>query len=240
MSGLAMARSAGRAALRVALLASMLMLVAGTSQADQRGGHSSGNTARSYGGSGHVYGGGGTHAQGGSGRAYAGGGHAYSGGGGRAYSGGSPAYSGGSGRVYAGGGRAYAGGGRTYGGAGYYRGGLRYHGGGGYRYVHPRSYVGFGIGYGSPYYYYPPAYAYYAEPCPVAVEAGAQIDVTNEPPAGCYYYDRFCDRRFSSLDEYTEHIENQDHPNTIEVVEKGSNDALRTLEFVRGYWQVRN
>ena len=49
---------------------------------------------------------------------------------------------------------------------------------------------------------------------------GHSIDVTNDPPAGCYYYDRFCDRQFSNLDDYTEHVESQDHPKTIEIIRK--------------------
>ena len=205
MNGLVSVRGAGSAALRVALLAAMLMLAAGLSQAAPDGGR------------------------------------AYSGGGGRAYSGGGGrAYSGGGGRTYSGGGgRAYSGGGgRTYGGGGRYYGGGRYRGPYGYRSMHPRTFVSLGIGPGLPY-YYPPAYRYYVEPYPVEVESGTSIDVTNEPPAGCYYYDRFCDRQFSNLDDYTDHLESQDHPKTIEIVQKDSGDGLRTLEFVDGYWSVK-
>jgi hypothetical protein len=105
-------------------------------------------------------------------------------------------------------------------------------------------------------YYRPPAYRYYVEPYPVETESGTsivtpsqlppvetesstQVDVTNEPPAGCYYYDRFCDRQFSNLDDYTEHVESQDHPKTIEIIQNDSGDTLRTLEFVGGYWSVQ-
>ncbi len=63
--------------------------------------------------------------------------------------------------------------------------------------------------------------------------------MTNDPPAGCYYYDPFCDKRFANLDDYTEHVDSQDHAKTIEIVEKDSGERLRTLEFVGGYWVVQ-
>jgi hypothetical protein len=252
MIGLASPRGAGSAALRVALLAAMLVLAAGTSQADPGDGRGYGRGGRMHGGAGergHDRGGDRTRRGGGDrdygradgghgGRSYGGGGQSY-GGGGRSYGGGSQSYGGG-GRSYGGGGHSYYGGGQTYGG--YYRGGVRYYDGGryygsyGYRYARPRTIVRFGIGLGLPY-YCPPAYRYYAHPYPVSVESG--IDVTNEPPAGCYYYDRFCDRQFANLDEYTDHLDDQDHPQTIEIVREDSGDAIRTLEFVGGYWSVK-
>jgi hypothetical protein len=59
--------------------------------------------------------------------------------------------------------------------------------------------------------------------------------VTNEPPAGCYYYDRFCDRQFSNLDDYTNHLDSQITRND-QIVNQDSDDTLRTLGFVDGYW----
>jgi hypothetical protein len=228
------------------------MLAADAVQADPggraHGGGRAGGGGHAYRGGGRTYGGGGYAYRGGGGT-YGGGGYAYRGGG-RTYGGGGDAYRG-SGRTYGGGGYAYRGGGRTYGGGGYaYRGGDRYYGGSGsyrvvrryagpyYRYYRPRTYVSFGFGLGAPYYHYPPAYGYYVEPYPV--EVGSPVDVTNEPPAGCYYYDRFCDRRFSDLDDYTDHLESQNHLKTIEIVQDDSGDALRTLELVDGYWRVRD
>ena len=72
-----------------------------------------------------------------------------------------------------------------------------------YRYGYPRSSVSFSFGFGTPYYYRPyhycaPVYAprsVYVEP--YSSYAEPEIDVTNLPPAGCYYYDPFCDERFS-------------------------------------------
>ena len=77
------------------------------------------------------------------------------------------------------------------------------------------------------------------QPPPVETESGTQVDVTNDPPAGCYYDDRFCDRQFSNLDDYTEHVDSQNHPKTIEIIRKDSGARLRTLEFVGGYWSVQ-
>ena len=246
MNGLASARGAGPSVLRVVLLATMLMVAAGTSQADQGGGRGSGRGRRARSGDRNHNGGGGrTHSSGGD--------RSHNGGGGRTYSGGDDrSYDGGGGRTYSGGGgRTYSGGGRTYGGVErYYGSSVRYYGGGGhyqgggyygsygYRHLRPRAFISFGIGLGLPY-YCPPAYRYRVEPYPVEVESGTSIDVSNEPPAGCYYYDRFCDRQFSNLDDYTDHLDGQDHPNTIEVVREDSGDALRTLEFVGGYWSVK-
>ena len=66
-----------------------------------------------------------------------------------------------------------------------------------------------------------------------------EIDVENEPPAGSYYHDPFCNRTFSTLDDYTEHLQSHHHTQTIEIIERSSGDRLRTLEFVDGYWQVQ-
>ena len=264
MNGLASARGAGSAALRGALLAAMLMLAAGTSQAAPEGGRGAGHGGRTYArGNGRTHGGGGDRSYGGGDRSDGGGNRSY-GGGDRSYGGGNRSRGVGSDRSYGGGGRPYVGGGgqtyvdrgglarsggtRDYGGARYH-GGARYYGGarycGGasyyepyvYRYVRPRPVVSFGIGLGVPY-SSPPVYRYEAEPQPVVVGPVASVDVTNEPPAGCYYYDRFCDRRFSNLDEYTDHLQGQDHAKTIEVVQEESGAGLRTLELVDGYWNV--
>ena len=63
------------------------------------------------------------------------------------------------------------------------------------------------------------------------------VDVTNEPPAGTYYHDRFCNRNFSTLDDYTDHLESKHHSQTIDIIERDSGQRVRTLEFVNGLWQ---
>lgn len=170
---------------------------------------------------------------------------------------------------YHGGGGYHQGGGRSYGGGGYYGGGGSYCGGGhyyggGFRYVQPyryyppRTFVSFGVRFGSPSYCYRPVYHYsdpvYTEPRHAYVEprqqyvepdrgyddGAGQIDVENEPPAGCYYYDPFCDEQFRNLDLYTDHLQSHDHAQTIEIVQENSGHTLRTLEFVGGTWRVRN
>jgi hypothetical protein len=66
-----------------------------------------------------------------------------------------------------------------------------------------------------------------------------EIDVENEPPPGTYYYDRFCEEKFSTLDEYTDHMDKKkNHPQTIEIRREGTDDVVRTLEYV-GYWEVQ-
>lgn len=241
MSGLASVRGKGSAALRVALLAAMMILAAGTSQADPDGGRGSGRGGRTHNGGGdRSYDGGGDRDHnGGGGRTYSNGGdRRFKGGGDRTYGGGGRPYIGGGGRACGDrGGPVYGGGGRYYGGGRNYHGGGRYCGPYGDRYIRPRTFVSFGIGLGLPY-DCPPAYRYHVDRYPVEVESGLSIDVTNDPPAGCYYYDRYCDRQFSNLDDYTVHLERQNHAMMIEIIRMDSGDGLRTLEFVDGYWRV--
>jgi hypothetical protein len=192
--------------------------------------------------------------------------HAYGGGrgfygGGHGYRGGAPVY------VNHGGfaGRGWYGGRGFYGGARYYRAPRYYYGGPTY---YPRSYVSFGFGLGSapgPYYYPPYPYHDYGQDHPSVVykervvyrdkeretepesykekerDAEPEVDVENEPPAGCFYYDRTCDREFKNLDDYTDHlyeIDDTDHPSEIEIVNRDSDKTIRTLEYV-DYWTVK-
>jgi hypothetical protein len=228
-----------------------------------RGGRAFTGESRAYGGLGRAYGGG-SRDFGGRGRTYERDDREY-GGGGRAYARGGPAYVGG-GRTYAGqGGRYYEGGAPYYGGARYYGyDGYRF-----VRPRRVISFgIGLGVPHYIPpaYRYYVEPYPVETEPGtsivtpsqpppaetepgpsmnmprqppPVETESGTQVDVTNDPPAGCYYYDRFCDRQFANLDDYTEHVESQNHPKTIEIIRKDSGDSFRTLEFVGGYWSVQ-
>jgi hypothetical protein len=175
----------------------------------------------------------------------------YKGDGGRTWGGGG--YSGSRG-IWNGGGN-YGGWGdrhRSYGGgSGYYGyrsaprviyGGTRYYSDDCYaprvRYIRApryRSYVSFGIGLG---YYCPVRYRSYAVAPPV-VDQRDVIDVENLPPAGCYYYDPYCQREFSDLDSYTDHIDQENHAQTIEIRDRDSGDYVRTLVFLNGYWEVQ-
>lgn len=140
----------------------------------------------------------------------------------------------------------WSGGGREYDGR-RYRGGDRdrgWYGGGGYcppprpRYWHrPHRVIRVGIGFN---YYYPyGAHRHYSVRRPVVREYLPQIDVENEPPAGCYYWDPYCEREWNTLDEYTEHLDGADHGDTIEILDESSGEWVRTLVFVDGYWSVR-
>ena len=73
----------------------------------------------------------------------------------------------------------------------------------------------------------------------VVVAPSLEIQVENEPPSGCYYYDPFCGHEWASLDEYTEHLDGQDHELTIEIVERDSGRHVRTLEFSGELWGVK-
>ena len=110
------------------------------------------------------------------------------------------------------------------------------------RYYRPRVFIGLGLGFGHAYYHRPRVvvrdrYIYRNDDvrdrrAPLADD----FDVTNEPPPGCYYHDRFCDRDFSNLDDYTEHVLDERHSQTIDIIERRTGDRLRTLEFVNGEW----
>ena len=131
----------------------------------------------------------------------------------------------------------------------YYRrgGGYGYYGGGWYRpyrYYYPRSFVHLGVGFYDPYYYDYYPYPYVVERQPIVVDPAptddpsTSVDVTNDPPAGCYYYDRFCDLRFDNLDAYTDHLRHKDHAQTIDIVDKDSGDRVRSLRFDGQVWRV--
>lgn len=258
-------KGAGPAALTVTLLAAVLMLAAQSSYAGRGEGRgsqgvwrTSGERARSGGGDVRWKGDGG-RGRGGD-RAYGGGDVRYKGGGGGTR-GGSPAWGGGArykgdgGRVWSGGGSGYRGGGSYdrgwYGGSRYtYRSAPRYYGGTSYyygsdcyprstyyyRYPRPRTYVSIGLGLP---YYCPMSYRHVVVRRPVVSEYRDEVDVENLPPAGCYYYDPYCEREFSDLDSYTDHIDSEGHAQTIEIRYRDSGDYVRTLEFSAGYWVVQ-
>lgn len=128
-----------------------------------------------------------------------------------------------------------------------------------HRHYRPRVLVRLGSGFSRPYYYRPPVVVerrHYItrddedvtrrEPAPTRHDNGVRgrplpseddFDVTNEPPPGCSYHDGFCDREFSTLDDYTEHLQDKRHSQTIAIIERRSGDRLHTLEFVNGEWQ---
>ncbi len=144
---------------------------------------------------------------------------------------------GGGSRQYGNGGRRYGGGDHSYG-----NGGRRYYDGHRYRapyrvrYVRPHRVIRVGLGLP---YYCPPSYRGYVVRRPVVREYVPSIEVENYPPAGCYYYDPYCEREFANLDDCTEHLDGADHSNTVEVVDETTGEVVRTLEFVDGYWSLR-
>ena len=206
----------------------------------------SGGGGQRYGGGGRTWSGGGGYV--GGGQRHGGGGRTWGGGG---YVGGGTRYYGGGGSYcgpgYGGGVRVYSSAPRSYSGSGYCAPsyGAQYYGGycgptvvryvGGYcRPYYPRTYISLGIGVHSSGYRRSVYRDDYRDD-----DSGVEIDVTNEPPAGCYYYDSFCGERVSNLDDYTDHVERHDHAATLDIVRESSGDRLRTLEFVDGYWSVQ-
>ncbi len=126
-----------------------------------------------------------------------------------------------------------------------------------YHYYRPHAYFGFGLTFGDPWWYYPPP-AYVVEPAPVVVDPSPtyvdpappfpqrgrvdvreeeDFDVTNQPPAGCHYYDPYCGRRFDDLDDYTEHLDSHHHARTLSIVDDETGRTVHRIEFVNGEWQ---
>lgn len=251
-------KGAGPAALTVTLLAAVLLLAAQDSYAQRGEGRgsqgawrSTGERSRSGGGDARYKGGGGN--RGGDNRGgnptWNGGGARYKGDGGRVWNGGGN-YRGGTsyrGDWRSGGGHRDRG---WYGGTRYYRSAPRYYGGSSYyygsgwyprstyyyRYPRPRTYVSIGLGLP---YYCPITYRRVVVRHPVVSEYSDEVDVENLPPAGCYYYDPYCQREFTDLDSYTDHVDSESHAQTIEIRERDSGDYVRTLEFSGGYWVVQ-
>jgi hypothetical protein len=128
------------------------------------------------------------------------------------------------------------------------RGGSRHGGGYGDNWRHrdyPRRHVWrsrpivrLNVGWGYPY-YHSPRYRHYYARRPVVRTYVPEIQVDNYPPAGCDYYDPYCQRTFESLDEYTEHLDGADHDEFVEILDSDSGEYVRTLELVGGYWGVR-
>ena|SRR5438105_4287739 len=94
----------------------------------------------------------------------------------------------------------------------------------------PRSYFSLGIGVGSPYYYYD---------SPVVVHRVRHIVIEDVPPAGCYYYDPYCDERFSCLDDYVDHLSDVDHEPILEVID-GEGSCVNTYGYAGGRWSLVN
>lgn len=144
---------------------------------------------------------------------------------------------------WSGGGRG--GDGHRYDGGRRYRGGDRgWHDGGRYaapprpRYWHrPRHSIRIGIG--LPYYYPYWSHRHYAVRRPIVREYVPQIEVDNEPPSGCYYWDPYCERDWNTLDEYTEHLDGAEHGETVDILDESTGRWVRTLVFDDGYWSVR-
>ncbi len=196
--------------LTLGLLVIAVLVTAGTALAAGRGGF------------------GGGHAVGRGGASFSGGGHFHGGGGGHSWGGG---------RGFVGGGRSW-GGGRGFYGRGWY----------GPRHYRPHTVVRFGLGLDFGYPVYDPYwdYPYYVPaPYPVYVDHPVYVDrpvvmdgdeISNEPPDGCYYYDPYCRRRFSSLDRYLDHLKDYDHPEKIDVVRKDDDSTRGTWEYSHGRW----
>jgi hypothetical protein len=85
----------------------------------------------------------------------------------------------------------------------------------------------------------PPATGLHEWERPEDSSRSPDLDVENEPPAGTYYHDPYCNKNFSTLDEYTDHFQTKNHQKTLDIIDRESGKLVRTLEFVEGYWQVK-
>lgn len=61
------------------------------------------------------------------------------------------------------------------------------------------------------------------------------------PEPAYYYYDPYCDERFSSLDIYLSHLHHGGrHPGIVRVIDAGTGDCVRVLRRYDGAWQDWN
>ncbi len=152
-------------------------------------------------------------------------------------------------RRYRGGGRShdrdrggYGGGYREYRGprhgGGYYGDGWRHRDYPRRTYWRSRPVVRLHVGWGYPF-YCSPRYRYRVVHRPLVRTYVPEIQVDNYPPAGCYYWDPYCQRSFENLDDYTEHLDGADHDEIVEIVDEDTGEYVRTLEMSGGYWSVR-
>ncbi|MCC6350181.1 MAG: hypothetical protein IT347_11405 [Candidatus Eisenbacteria bacterium] len=233
----------GPIALAGALLAAALVLVAGSVQAQGEG-----RAWRMKAGGGERSGGGEARWKGDGGRVR-GGGPGWSGT--RGQGGGDVRWKGDGGRVWNGGGthRDWVSRGRGHDHGGFDgwqhpRGTSRYYRGRAwyprtsYYYRHPRPRAYFSVGIGLPY-YCPIRYRRVVVRQPVVSRYEDGISVDNLPPAGCYYWDPYCDREFPDLDSYTDHVDRASHRQTIEIRDRDRGGYVRTLVLDDGFWVVQ-
>ena len=56
-------------------------------------------------------------------------------------------------------------------------------------------------------------------------------------PAGFYYHDPYCDRRFVSLEVYRTHLHRHHHPRVVRVVEYDTGACVHTYRYHDGDWR---
>jgi hypothetical protein len=56
-------------------------------------------------------------------------------------------------------------------------------------------------------------------------------------PAGYFYHDPYCDRRFASLEVYRSHLRRHHHPRIVRVIDIDSGECVRTSRYHDGHWE---
>jgi len=113
---------------------------------------------------------------------------------------------------------------------GYSHGGNRGHGG--YRHLGPAGY-GYRHAYPGPFVYRYPGHAYRRLYAP---RVGFGFSIGSPLPAGYYYYDRYCDRRFGSLDLYYDHLYAYDHPWRVQVIGGDGGYPIASYRYQSDGW----
>src|SRR5262249_21900307 len=60
------------------------------------------------------------------------------------------------------------------------------------------------------------------------------------PPPATFFYDPYCDMRFSSFDGCAAHEYYEGHPRVIQVIEVSSGDCVGSFAWYRGSWHHRD
>jgi hypothetical protein len=118
---------------------------------------------------------------------------------------------------------------------GYSHGGRGWHGGyshGGYHQPGPVGY-GHGHAYPGPFANVHAGYLYGRRYAP---HVGFEFSIGSPLPPGYYYYDRYCDRRFGSLDLYYDHLYAYDHPWQVQVIGGDGGYPIASYRYRNSRW----
>ncbi|HEY3215932.1 MAG TPA: hypothetical protein VGK93_05525 [Candidatus Eisenbacteria bacterium] len=73
---------------------------------------------------------------------------------------------------------------------------------------------------------------YYGSPA----EFSFDFSITNVPPPGYFYYDPYCEARFSTLGIYAAHLHGHRHPRIVQVLSIDTGELAYACRYAEGGW----